>query len=282
MSELPRRTIEELKTRYFCEPELYDIYVEGNFDNTIITSWCNKHKESKIVSYEINTVEIPCEILNKYNLTEGKKQRVVALAKELAHDDFSGYRCLVDKDLEHWIDELEYVPNLIKTDYCSLELYYFKEDVIKRIIVEVSGSKILIWDEFFTSFVDVLKRLYCLRLSGELLKLNLEWIELDKYISFKGSSLIFNNALYAERVLLKNAKRSRLDEFNLIFDRWLGQLNGDPRFYIRGHDFVKMISLSNKGFKGLKNFQDELAIERLFIAFIDEVQELIDSIIKSL
>lgn len=282
MSDLPRRTIEELKTRYFCEPELHDIYVEGAFDNEIITSWCNKNNERRIASYEIDTVDIPFEMLSKYKLTEGNKQRVIALAKELSQDELSGYRCLIDKDLEHWVQEIDNVPFLIRTKYCSLELYYFKEELIKRIIIEVSGSKISNWEEFFASFTDVLKKLYCLRLSDESLKLNLEWIELDKYFSFKGSSLIFDNNLYAKRVLIKNGKSGENEKFISNFNFWLGKTIGDPRFYIRGHDFVKIISISNKGFRGVKNFQDEKAIERLFIAFIDEVQELIDSIIKSL
>ena len=51
MSDLPRRTIEELKTRYFCEPDLFDLYVEGEFDQQLITSWCKKNLEKKIVPY---------------------------------------------------------------------------------------------------------------------------------------------------------------------------------------------------------------------------------------
>ena len=64
------------------------------------------------------------ELLGKYNLTEGQKQRVITLAKELADQGLQGYKCLVDKDLDHWLGRVEEVPNLLWTDYCSVEAYF--------------------------------------------------------------------------------------------------------------------------------------------------------------
>lgn len=282
MNNLPRRTLEELKTRYFCEPDIYDVYVEGRFDDEILKSWCQKKDEGKIVSYEIDTVDIPYEVLAKYNLSEGSKQRVIALAKELSIDDLNGYRCLVDKDLDHWLDCIDNTKNLIWTEYCALELYYFKEELIKRIVVDIANSKINNWDDFFTSFVLILKQLYCLRLSDANLGLNMKWIELDKYISCNGSTLQFNNKLYSERNLIQNRVNHKKKEYDDEFDSWMAKVNGDPRLYVRGHDFVKLISIANKNFKGVKPYHEEITIERLFFAFIDDVQDLIDSVIKSL
>lgn len=282
MSNLPRRTVDEIKARYFCEPGLYDVYVEGEFDWQVISSWCTKRKEERIVPYEIDTVDIPLELLNKYNLTEGNKQRIIALAKELSTEDLEGYRCLVDKDLDHWLDLIDDTKNLLWTEYCSLELYYFNEELIKRIILEVSNSKISDWSIFFNSFIDVLKQLYCLRLTNASMGLNINWIELDKYIKCKENSLSFDTAIYAERTLIQNGHGRLKKDFLDCVSIWNQRLDGDPRLYIRGHDFVKLISLANKEFKGVKSFHEEKTIERLFVAFVDEIHELIDSIIKSL
>lgn len=43
-----------------------------------------------------------------------------------------------------------------------------------------------------------------------------------------------------------------------------------------------MIAITNKNCKGVKGYQDVETIERLFIALVDEIEELIDHIIKSL
>lgn len=282
MSNLPRRTIEELKTRYFCEPEIYDVYVEGRFDDEIIKAWCKKKCEENIVPYEIDTVDVPFEVLSKYKLTEGNKQRVIALAKELSLEDLNGYRCLVDKDLDHWLNGIDDTKNLIWTEYCSLELYYFKEELIKQIVIDIANSKVSNWDVFFESFIQVLKQLYCLRLSDARLDFNMTWIELDKYISCNGSSLSFDIKLYLKRNVINNRLSQRLKDFESEYNSWMDKLVGDPRLYVRGHDFVKLISLANKNFKGVKTYHEEITIERLFFAFIDDVQELIDSVIKSL
>ena len=282
MSDLPRRTIEELKTRYFCEPDLFDLYVEGEFDQQLITSWCKKNLEKKIVPYEIDTVDIPMELLGKYNLTEGQKQRVITLAKELADQGLQGYKCLVDKDLDHWLGRVEEVPNLLWTDYCSVEAYFFNEALLKRIVLEVSSAKIVDWAVFFNSFVEVLKSLYCLRLTDASMQLSMKWIELDKYISVKNSEIQFDGKLYAERTILQNKHSSKKEQFLSEFIAWMGKIKGDPRLYTRGHDFVKMIAITNKNCKGVKGYQDVETIERLFIALVDESEELIDHIIKSL
>lgn len=282
MSDLPKRTLDEIKARYFFEPSIHDIYVEGEFDNQIIMAWCRKYNEDKIVSYAINTVDIPMDVLKKYNLTAGNKQRVIALAKELSMEDLKGYRCLVDKDLDHWLECVDETKNLIWTEYCSLELYYFKEELIKSIIVDIASSKIVDWGEFFSSFILVLKSLYCLRLSDASLGFNMTWIELDRYISIRNGILFFDSHLYAERNIIQNKLSARKEDFFATLAQWSERVNGDPRLYIRGHDFVKIITLANKGLKGMKQFHEEVTIERLFFAFIDEVQELIDSVIKSL
>lgn len=282
MSNLPRRTIEELKTRYFCEPDIYDVYVEGQFDDEIIKKWCQRRGEKRIVSYEIDTVDIPYDILSKYNLTEGNKQRVIALAKELSSEQLNGYRCLVDKDLDHWLDCIDDTQNLIWTEYCSLELLYFKEDLIRRIVIDVANSKIKDWDAFFISFVLVLKELYCLRLSDAKLNLKIKWIDLDKYITCKDDTLLFDCVTYLNRNVIQNAINDRKIELEREYKAWMAKINGDPRLYVRGHDFVKLISMTNKRFKGVKTYHEEITIERLFFAFIDEVQGLIDSVMESL
>ena len=42
MTELARRTIEELLVRYELEPTLRDVYVEGHFYEDILSSCCRK------------------------------------------------------------------------------------------------------------------------------------------------------------------------------------------------------------------------------------------------
>lgn len=275
MNDIPRKSIDYLKNLYFLEPTIKDIYVEGGYDARIISNWCRENNDLNVVAYDIDAVDIPYDILHKYSLTEGNKQRVIALAYELADLDSNAYSCLVDKDLDHWLDEVVEVPRLFWTDYCSLELYFFNEDDLKRIIVDVAQSKIINWPGFYTSFISVLKDLYSIRLADKEMNLNLEWIKFERCLSVKGNIWCFDVEEYFRRVLIACNQARNIEKFNDRRNHWLGVLNGDPRNYIRGHDFVKLLALSNEKFRGLKPFHDVDAITSVFILLSKSVDELL-------
>lgn len=275
MSDLPRRTIEDIKTRYFVEPTLRDVYVEGYFDKLVLSSWCEKNAEKPFVPYEIDSIEIPFDILEKHGLTEGNKQRVIALAKELEELECDNYRCLVDKDLDHWLNTIECIPKLIWTDFSSLEMYFFSEQLIRRILVDISNTKIINWNEFYTSFTSILKQLYCIKLCDNLLNINGSWCDIKKSLKSSKSTLVFDHLGYINKNLISFGKASIYDDFINLFEEWIAKLNCDPRLCIRGHDFVELMSRSIKEYKGLNNFQEAEALQRILLAFIDEIDSLI-------
>lgn len=278
MSDIPRRTIEDLKTRYFVEPGLCDVYVEGEFDRLVINSWCDKNNEKSIVPYSIDSVDIPFEILGKYNLTDGNKQRVIALAKELADIECESYKCLVDRDLDHWLGDLENIPQLLWTDFSSLEMYFFSERLVKTIMIDISNCKIIDWHEFYESFVILLKQLYAIRLTGKTLGIDCSWCDIKKSLSTNKSSLIFDVAGYLSKNLITGGFKEHCEDFIRVHSEWMNTLDGDPRLCIRGHDFVDLMANAIKGYKGLKNFQDAEGLQRMLLAFIDEIDVLIQSL----
>lgn len=275
MSDLPRRTIDDIKTRYFVEPTLRDIYVEGYFDRLVLNSWCENNNDKNFVPYEIDSVDIPFDILKKHGLTEGNKQRVIALAKELDELQCDSYRCLVDKDFDHWLDNIEQIPNLIWTDFCSLEMYFFSEQLIKRILIDISNSKIKDWDSFYTSFVVVLKQLYCIKLSDRILNIGGDWCDIKKSLNSSKDTLTFDYSGYIKKNLISFGKSAEFSKFIDLFDEWLIKLDCDPRLCIRGHDFVDLMSSAIKEYKGIKNFQEAEALQRMLLAFIGEIDILI-------
>ncbi|ELY3739107.1 DUF4435 domain-containing protein [Cronobacter sakazakii] len=278
MSDLPRRSIEDIKTRYFVEPTLRDVYVEGHFDKLVLNCWCEKNSEKIIASYEIDSVDIPLEILQKYGLTEGNKQRVIALAKELENLHCDNYKCLVDKDLDHWFNEIYEVPQLVWTDYSSLEMYFFSEQLIKRILIDISNSKIHNWEGFYDSFLIVLKQLYSIKLAARNLKINGKWCDIKRSLSSAGNTFVFDCRGYINKNLISLGLINKESEFVKIYEEWLNKLDCDPRLCIRGHDFVELMSNAVKEYKGLKNFQEAEALQRILLAFIDEIDVLIQQL----
>ncbi len=271
---IPRRKIDELIVRHQYEPTLQDIYVEGLFDKEVLTSFISSVGTDHVV-YDIDGIDIGPDILAKHGLTDGNKQRVIALAKELSViTEDSQYRCIVDKDLDHWIETVEQVPRLNWTEHTSIELYFYTKKILTDIVVVSGRAKISDIDEFMNSLALVLKTLYALRIVDRELAWNMEWVEPFKDLSTQGSGLTINIGTYLNRLLSKNRRHQDQAEFVKLLDVWLARLTGDPRSYIRGHDFVSVLAWSTKEFKGIKEVGDSVIIERMLVLISRSVEEL--------
>lgn len=276
---IPSPTVEELIARYDLEPNLQDIYVEGTFDRDLLRKVCAESGFVDRIIYEINVVDIPYDYLAKYNMTEGNKQRVIALAKELAvvNKDCK-YSCIVDKDLDHWFGKIDDVPRLYWTDYCSMELYFFNENFIRNALLYTLGCKIDFWRDFFDSFVNILKQLYALRLCDFDLQLNITWVSIEKSIMSKGKVVFFDVGDYIDKILNRNAIMQRKNEIESSYRSWLGKLAGDPRLFIRGHDFIDLIVWVLKNYRGLKEVSNEVVVQRLLIGSTKDIDNIIGAL----
>ncbi|WP_292753912.1 hypothetical protein [Nostoc sp. NMS4] len=130
-----RRTLDELVTRYELEPELCDIYVEGKTDKQLIEWFLEDKQLQDFGVYEIDTVEIPAQLLFELGLKDNIRSRVIALAIYI-HDKFLEtplhITCIVDKDFD-WLFGKEYQCDLLLfTDYSCLEMYLFNEVVLDK------------------------------------------------------------------------------------------------------------------------------------------------------
>jgi len=279
MTELARRTISELKARYELEPNLKDVYVEGRFDQEIISRCLCSQKNRDRMIYDIDSVDVPSALLADHQLTDGNKQRVIALARELADlSDGCLYRCVVDKDLDHWFGPLESTARLVWTDYCSIELYFFSPELLHEIVVITAKSKISSWRDYLNSLTEILCSLYALRLADRELGWSIDWLSADRCLSRAGSQLVFAADDYIDRLLKKNRKAGFRKQFDHTFSAWKVKLSGDNRNYIRGHDIIDLLAWTIEEFGGIKEFSSAVAIQRLLVLLAPRIPILVDAI----
>lgn len=279
MTELARRTINELLARYELEPELNDIFVEGKFDQEVFSNYFRGSKQLNRMVYEIDSVEVPAEFLLKHGLTEGNKQRVIALSRELAKlPPESLCHCLVDRDLDHWFGPLESTDRLTWTEFCSIELHFFSDEILHDVLITTAKAKIIDWEKYTKSLIEALRNLYALRLADRELDWSLEWLPIDKYLSHQNSQIDLDLKNYIARLLQKNGKVKASKQFINSISVWQGKLSGDPRNYIRGHDFVELLAWTVNKFRGLKEFSKSLTIERLFVLLAPKVPGLVSAL----
>lgn len=269
-----RWTVDELLARYELEPELLDVFVEGGFDREVLT----QHRAGGCAEktfYEVDTVDLPADVLEAYGLTLGNKQRVIALSRQLSQiSSLARVACLVDRDLDHWFAPVENTARLRWSVFCSTESHFLTKNTVRDIAVITGRSKIPSFDAFFDSFELTLRRLYALRLADRELQLNLKWTALRKYLSKHEGTIAFDLEKYAQAVLSSNSALTRKSEFAASTGKWLRSLDCDVRFACRGHDYTELLAWAISEFGGQKEFASPAAIERLFILLSRSIESL--------
>jgi len=274
MSGIARWSIAELQIRYELEPELTDVFVEGDFDRELLTQ-SQGCTTTRATIYEIDCIDVPMDTLTKYGLTTGNKQRVIALAHELATlPENAKVKCLVDRDLDHWFGQLSVSPKLRWSLYCSIESHFLENKCIEDILITTGRAKIKSPDTFIASLYLALKQLYALRLVDKELSLALKWPSLRKYLTRSADTINLNIDGYKHALLLVNSKgkqRASVDEHHTI---WLSKLTCDIRMSTRGHDLTELLAWAMSEFRGHKEFASPKAIERLFVLLARSVTTL--------
>jgi hypothetical protein len=273
------RTIDELLARYELEPELDDVFVEGVFDREIISNALGYSATVRAV-YEIDTVDVPPALLVGHGLSDGNKQRVIALARELASlPGPCNYICLVDRDLDHWFGNLEITPGLRWTKYSSIELHFFTPEILTQILCTTCRANIARFANFLQSITVILSELYAMRLADRKLALNLRWIPFEKYLTINGGLVALAEDTYRDRLLQANSKSTFKGKFTTETIRFKNSFSGDCRNHIRGHDFVTIIAWSIRRFRGLKELSSEVAVQRLLVLLARTLPEICDEVV---
>lgn len=274
-----RRTIADLVTRHELEPGLDDVYVEGSFDKEILDRIFSSRQGPVRTVYEIDTINVPPEVVISHKLTDGNKQRVIALARELALiDDDCSYRCLVDRDLDHWIGAMEQTKRLAWTEFTSIEAYYLNPDFINELIIVLAKCSIDAWPEFLRSMIECLKSLYCIRLAAAEMKLNATLVAYAKSFKRAGSRVVFDEKGYVLKYLQANSAANRIDQFNKILGAWKAKVDGNPQYYVHGHDFVYLICWVVGKFDGVAAYASPDAVQRIFVLLANRVSSIAEAL----
>lgn len=242
-----RRTLDELVTRYELEPELCDIYVEGKTDKLFIEWFLDEKQLQDFAVYEIDTVEIPAQLLFELGLKDNIRSRVIALAIYI-HDKLSEIplhiTCIADKDFD-WLFGKEYQCDLLLfTDYSCLEMYLFNEVVLDkylRLAIRLSQPKA---SEVLHQVSKVLEDLFLIRATNEALELNMRWLE--KFgdcckLNKNNNQVQFDLKTFITKYLNSNGNRSQESRFITKLEELRAKELIEIRYKIHGHDFTELL-----------------------------------------
>lgn len=241
---LPKRTIDELITRYMLEPQLHDLFVEGKYDKSFY-EWFFKALDCELVSvFEIDTVDIDDALLRQLGLNWGNRSEVIALATsfEQAFSDGVPYlRCVVDSDFDFLLGSRVAATYLLYTDYTSIELYCCCENVIDKVFSTGLGQVLSDAKILFEDFSLICQAAFIMRAANQSLGWRMQWRELRRSLSMSDEHVILDEVRLVRRYLSSNQRAGSLEEFNRARSELSALQVDDVRKAIHCEDFFDVL-----------------------------------------
>jgi len=286
--EIPiRRTIEELIVRYDLEPELCDLYVEGARDKKIFEWFLKRTGCKSVMVSEIDSIDIEESLIKELNLQSGNRDRVIALAIELERciqKDAQFLLCVADSDFDFLLGR-KYEPLYLQyTDYTSVELYFFSEYILEKLLtlgVQCVPCKIT---ELLDNFIGVLQEVFLIRAANEKLGWGLHWMCFTNCCKIKDNLVIFDKKEFIKRYLSKNGRLKNIKKFIEVYDQLSAIKVKIYKYRIRGGDYINLLGwyISKQIRRGGNKFRDPKIIHAMILPAGDEKLLMKEELFKKL
>lgn len=257
---VPRRELSELHAKYDFHPELFDIYVEGDFDYDFLNLVLADAGINGASVFCIDDIEVTANLVLGVGLQQGSnKHRVLTLAHLLDQrykTRNTNLVCIADPDCDRILYKLRNYHHVIYTDYTCTEIYLLNELTIRRFLTFACQLPETAAKEFFVIARLVLPVQFALRATLEALDINKPVLGFETGLGKKQVLLSFNGAKYVNSFLGHHSLQRSSQAISLKFDEIHGALPKDLRNCAHGHDFISLL-FEYLWWKGSLKFQDK-------------------------
>ena len=243
-SGMERRTIDELAVRYFLEPFLEDVYVEGHSDRKVFNQYLKDTGHKGVSVIPIDYIEVNRETREAHSLGGGNRNRVIALALELDRRFSSGLsrvRCIIDSDFDFILGAFIDSSHLLCTDYTSVDLYTCEKSLFEEVLYGELGIQTKAVDELFNCMFPILKALFVIRASNQALGLGMTILQLTTCCDIVDSEVEFNRRVFVDRCLQRNSRTGEQDRFESTCTELSTVDLDDHRKAIHSDDYLELV-----------------------------------------
>jgi hypothetical protein len=266
--------IEELVARFALHPERRDVFVEGERDQGLIRAFLEKQNHAAVCVFPISVVNISAQLLLGRQLPHpSKRNEVVALAMELEKQNISASQvaCVADADFEYLLPSGLSCALLLLTDYASMELYAFVEEIIHTALVTVAPKTNATGPQLVKELSGPLQFLFSARATNFTLQFGLSWIDgIDKFFSIRSGHIEFDEEEFLKRYLVDRLPAKLVEQFLAKLTQIQSLLTSDRRCRIRGHDFVRVFTWYVRAVEKSKHLNEDSVRQMLYIALRPE------------
>src|SRR5208283_1567730 len=242
-NQLPRRTLEELIAIHGVERDIHDVIVEGPSDRNILEWFLIENKRANFNVYEVELFQIEPEDVLALGFEDNNKGRVLTVAYTAAANCHRKARitCVADRDLDKVLNKEHNCRYLLITDYACMIMYTFNVRVLTKYMrfrlrrFKKSARQVI------QEISEALQILFAVRFAKHVLQLGLEDVEWKDCCSLERNGVELNWDEYLERCLNKNVRHRLKAQIATQIQECRRVMRFDPRFQIRGHDFIPML-----------------------------------------
>jgi hypothetical protein len=249
MSEVPRRTLEEVVAQYELEPTLRDVYVEGPIDVKVIRTFLDAYDAVHVNVYDIDCVNISAEMLRANGFSPpDRRGSVITLAIYLETnvanlpEGATCATCIIDRDLDSYFERSYSSSHLLVTDFCSMECYALTLHHIGKILRFYDYRQAAHYVSLFKSIANVLMQVHCHRVANAKLRWGLRGLNLSDFVSVSNGIVKYDSDEHTTRLLNKNARIHDRSEYELALADAAAKLTSDARHHANGHDLLELVA----------------------------------------
>ncbi len=253
-----KRNIDEIIAIYSLESELLDIYVEGLTDKFVIENYLEYKNINKSV---IEICDIDLSSLNERYADldfHSNKDKLIALSRILDENSIgSDIKCVVDRDFDGILVELEINDYLVYTDFSCIESYLLSPKHIDKLL-RVGIRNFPHQSEYvLTEISSVLCGLFIIRMINKQFGFNFSLPQKKSHfvIDKKTGKCTFNFDNYLELYINVNKIRDRKKEILDFLEIISAKTPNDIRFKMNGHDFIDVLYSYVNKIKNSVNFK---------------------------
>lgn len=269
---MPLRLIEELVALYRLEPTVRDVFVEGAADRSIVAWFLKKEGRPTATVRGIDCIEVPNDLLAKYELNGGNRSRVIALGKELSSrlgQETLQVTAIVDNDFDRLLDADQGCGLILSTDYTCMEMYYLDREIVSKYFRVTLQREEFEADVALARYRDILREVFLIRAANDALGLCLSIIDFDRCLAKDGDGFIFERDKYITNLLTSSDAYPHRQALIDKIDELRGRLSEDIRLSANGHDFIMMLWVDSRTQARRAGLSNEAAVASTLRGMVD-------------
>lgn len=274
---IERRTVDELIARYKLEPTLRDCYVEGSFDKEVLTLVCQKNGIDRVI-YEVDSVDIPMSTLAGFGMTEGQKQRLIALSQLLDKPELKAdIIFVVDADHDRTLKKLCESKGLRYTAGATIESEFWEQHIVEDLLFVFCKCDKSLRATIFPACTSILRLVFwaeaaCLDVAGKLQK-----VDFSKSLTMEAGGIVFDSGHFLNRLLNASKISQHAEVIKEKMDEFAKAEAGKPvKEAIGGHDLISMLSWTAKSLRATSQTHLQDVIRRILVTRVRDVPALND------